>query len=293
MNKLKILVLGANGQLGWEATRHFVGFADVFALDYPQVNFLQSDELINKIKSIKPDLIFNAVAYTAVDKAEEEIEIARAINAYTPGKIAQYCKSENIPFIHFSTDYVFDGKKGENYIETDDTNPLNEYGRSKLLGEEAILTSGCVHWIFRTSWVYSDREGGFLQKVSRWAMKNETLRIVDDQIGNPTWCRALANGCSLLLNKHDRWLDYIAETQGIYHLAGWGSASRYEWAKLILEYHNHRSDFLVKELIPVKSSEFPTPAERPLHAALDCSKFANTFGYELPCWQDSVKLLLS
>ncbi|MAT42042.1 MAG: dTDP-4-dehydrorhamnose reductase [Anaerolineaceae bacterium] len=293
MIQKKILLLGSNGQLGWEAHRHLIGFSDVVAVDYPDIDFSEPEQVLTTIKAVKPDLIFNAVAYTAVDLAEDKKDLAYKINAYTPGEIGTYCKTANIPLIHFSTDYVFDGKKGSDYTELDEPNPLNIYGKSKLLGEELIRESECLFWTIRTSWVYSNREGGFLKKALHWAKTNEELKIVDDQIGNPTWCRALANAVSIVLAQNSQtWDQLFFDTQGLYHLAGWGSASRFDWTQQIMNVSRKKHDLMVKNIIPVKTNEFPAPAERPTHSALNCEKFEKTFNLKLPDWRDAVRLVM-
>ena len=189
---MKILLLGSKGQLGYEATRTLFCYGDLIALDYPEIDFTIPEKVISLINEVKPDLIYNAVAYTDVDRAEQEIEKAMLVNCHTPGEIAHYCKKNNVPLIHFSTDYVFDGQKNALYTEEDIPNPINIYGKSKFCGEQVIIDSQCPQVILRTSWVYSMRAGGFVKKVINWAQNQEELRIVDDQIGNPTWARTLA-----------------------------------------------------------------------------------------------------
>ncbi len=290
---MKILLLGANGQLGYEAHRTFYCFADVIAVDFPDVDFTKPNQVTGFISEVKPDLIYNAVAYTDVDKAESEIEKASLVNAITPGEIAIYCKKNGVPLIHFSTDYVFDGTKNNLYIEEDIPNPINVYGRTKLDGETAIQDSGCDYLIFRTSWVYSMRSGGFVKKVMKWAQENETLRIVDDQIGNPTWARMLAEiTCFLVMNNYNNLITFFNQYQSIYHLAGGGYSSRYEWTKSIIDNLPSGSSSKVKEILPAKSTEFSTPARRPSISALDCKKFEDNFRLQIPTWKESLKLML-
>lgn len=196
--------------------------------------------------------------------------------------------------IHFSTDYVFDGSKGLDYIETDNPQPLNVYGKTKLEGENQIIQSGCDYLIFRTSWVYSNRAGGFLQKVMNWAQKNEELRIVDDQIGNPTWARTLAIlSTKLIPNSLNDIRSFFQEHKGLYHLAGGGSASRLEWTKAILE--NLSNDFpsIVKSIISAKTSDFPAPAIRPLHSVLNCDLFEEHFQLSIPDWKETLPLAIN
>ncbi len=233
----------------------------VFAFDYPDINFLQPNTILNLVDDIKPDLIYNAVAYTAVDKAEAEPEIANKINAETPGFLAEKCKKLNIPLIHFSTDYVFNGSKGKDYTEEDIPQPLNVYGKTKLDGENQIIQSGCDYLIFRTSWVYSNRAGGFLKKVMEWAQNNEELRIVDDQIGNPTWARTLAILSTMIIpNSTNEIKSFFQLHKGLYHLAGGGNASRFDWTKAILNNLSDNFPSKVKRIISAKTSDFPAAA---------------------------------
>ncbi len=290
---MKILLLGSNGQLGYEATRTLFCYGDLVAVDYPDIDFTKPKQVIDLITEVKPDLIYNAVAYTDVDKAEQEPEKAMLVNCHTPGLMAHYCKKNNVPFIHFSTDYVFDGKKNDLYTEEDLPNPINEYGKSKFTGEQVIIESNCPHIIFRTSWVYSMRAGGFVKKLINWAQHNEELNIVDDQIGNPTWARMLAILSTLFVRNCDQNLaQFFSEKKGLYHLAGGGYASRFEWTKVIVENLPEEISSIVKSLIPAKTSNFPTPARRPLFSALDCLKFESTFNVKIPNWEKSTKLML-
>ncbi len=291
---MKILLLGSNGQLGYEAHRTLFCYGDLIAVDYPEIDFTKPDEVVRLIKKIKPDLIYNAVAYTDVDKAEQEPEKAMLVNSHTPGEIANYCKKNNVPLIHFSTDYVFDGDKNTLYTEEDIPNPINVYGKTKLDGEFAIIESGCDYLIFRTSWVYSMRAGGFVNKVIQWAQQNEILRIVDDQIGNPTWARMLAITSTSFIEKNKNNIrEFLYDNNGIFHLAGGGYASRFEWTKAIIEYLSKDHTINVKDIVPTKSNEFPTPAKRPLFSALNCEKFEKKFMMKIPHWENSLKLMLN
>lgn len=290
---MKILLLGSNGQLGYEATRTLFCYGDLVAVDYPNIDFTKPKQVLNLISDVKPDFIYNAVAYTDVDKAEQEPEKAMLVNAHTPGEVANYCKKSDVPLIHFSTDYVFNGKKNDLYTEDDIPNPINIYGKSKLAGEQAIIESECPHMIFRTSWVYSMRAGGFVKKFIHWAQSNEELRIVDDQIGNPTWARMLAILSSTLLkNSKKETLELFDSKGGLYHLAGEGYTSRYEWTKSIINFLPKDIPVKVKSITPAKSSDFPTPATRPLFSALNCEKFERIFSLKIPKWEASLKLML-
>jgi dTDP-4-dehydrorhamnose reductase len=274
----KILQIGTKGQLGWELLRTCAPLGEVVALDYPDVDLSDSAGLRELVRNVKPDIIINAAAYTNVDKAESEPELARAINATGPGILAEEAKKINAVLVHYSTDYVFDGTKGSPYVETDQPNPLNVYGQTKLEGEQAIAASGCVNLILRTSWVYSMRQGGFVTKVLQWARTQEVMRVVDDQISSPTSARLLAEITALVLAQgRDDVSGYLSEKGGLYHCAGGSSCSRYEWAKAILELDPRKEEQVVKELLPAKSSEFSVPANRPMVSVLDCSSLEGKF----------------
>lgn len=289
-----ILLLGKFGQLGWELHRSLAPLREVVAIDYPDINLLELDSLVQIIRRMHPEIIINATAYTAVDQAEIESEVAGAINATAPGKLAELAKENKSALIHYSTDYVFDGLKGSPYLENDTPNPLGIYGSSKLAGERAIAEVDAATLVFRTSWVYSLRRDSFVIKVLDWARTQSELRIVDDQVSNPTWCRMLAEATALLLAKSgNNPAAWINERRGLYHLAGDGFASRLEWAKLILDYDPQRDQQVVSSLEPAKTSDYPTPAKRPLFSALNCEKFTDTFSIRLPKWQDALELAMA
>jgi len=277
---VRILLFGRVGQLGWELNRSLTTLGDLTVLDYPDVDFNQPQTLSEIVRAARPDVIVNAVAYTNVDKAESEPETARRINADAVAEIAQEAKKLGAFLIHFSTDYVFDGTKGSPYIETDPVNPLNVYGKTKLAGEQAAALAE-RYLTFRTSWVYSTRSGGFVSKVLEWAKTKSELRIVDDQIGSPTWSRTLAEVTGQLIARYGIDRDWLAERSGLYHLAGAGSVSRYEWVKEILRLAG-REDIKV---VPAKSVEFPTPALRPLNSGLDCRRAGHNLLTRLPDWE--------
>jgi len=290
---MKILLLGKNGQLGWELQRCLAPLGEVRALDYPEIDLANRDSLRDSIRANKPEVIVNATAYTAVDRAESESELAYAINAAGPAAIAEEAKSLGAALIHFSTDYVFDGTKGKPYIETDTPNPLSVYGKSKLAGEQAIQSIGGAYLILRTAWVYSTRRDSFISKVLQWARQNETLKIVDDQVSNPTWARMLAQATALSLARAgNNFYPWLAGRKGLYHLAGDGVASRLDWARKILELDPHRDEQVCKEILPALTSDFPTPAQRPLFSALDCDHFTATFGLRLPAWESALQMAM-
>jgi dTDP-4-dehydrorhamnose reductase len=290
---MKILLLGKNGQLGWELRRSLLPLGPVVALDYEDLNLEDFDAVRRTIRTLCPQVIVNASAYTAVDKAESEPDKAFAINTTVPGILAEEALALKSVFIHYSTDYVFDGTKGFSYTEEDSPNPLNVYGQSKLTGEQAIQSVNGTYLIFRTAWVYSTRSESFVTKVLQWARQNETLRIVNDQISNPTWARMLADATAILLARSgDNFLPWLDERKGLYHLAGDGYISRMDWAKAILKFDKKSEEQIVEDILPALTSDFPTAARRPLTSALDCSKVEQTFDLRLPPWQMALKLAL-
>jgi dTDP-4-dehydrorhamnose reductase len=287
---MKILITGKNGQVGWELQRTLAPFGALYAFDSAELDLRDLARLREVVRSLKPDAIVNAGAYTAVDKAESEPEIARAVNGAAPGVLAEEAARIGAALIHFSTDYVFDGRKGTPYIETDSPNPLGAYGESKLAGERAVLEAGGKFLIFRTSWVYSLRRESFVTKVLEWARRNETLRIVADQTAGPTWCRTLAETLARIFGEAgDDVPNWIGDRSGLYHLAAEGYASRYEWAEAILRYDPRREEQVVRQVLPAASSDFPTPAERPAFSALDCGLFDRTFRIPRPGWEEALK----
>ena len=287
---MKILLLGKIGQLGWELNRTLLPLGEVQVADYPEINLAEADGLRAFVHASAPDVIVNATAYTAVDRAEVERDLAFAINATGPGILAVEARKLGAVLVHYSTDYVFDGTKGVPYVETDLPHPLNIYGESKLAGEQAIQAVDGNHLIFRTAWVYSNRRDSFVGKVLQWARQNESLRIVDDQISNPTWARMLAEVTALILA---RGVEYIEERKGLYHLAGDGYASRLEWAREILTLDPNLHEQTAKEILPTTTKDFPTPAVRPLFSALECGKFTTHFDLRLPGWEESLSLAIS
>ena len=290
---MQILLLGINGQLGWELRRALATLGQVTALDYPQIDLTRPEQARTVIKRIKPQVIINATAYTSVDGAESEAEVALAINRDAPGIIAEEAKALGAVFIHYSTDYVFDGMKSEPYVETDLPNPVNTYGQSKLAGEHEITQIGGIYLILRTSWLYSLRGETFVNKVLKWSRQYETLRIVEDQVGSPTWCRMLAEATAQVLAMGGvELVGWLADRRGLYHLAGDGYVCRYRWAQEILKYNPNPQEQVTRQVLPSLTSEFPTPAKRPLFSALNCDRFYKTFGIRLPDWRDALCLAL-
>lgn len=286
-------MLGNTGQLGWELNRSLLTLGEITGLDFPQIDLTAPDSIRRIIHDVKPNLIINATAFTDVDQAEVKPELAVAINGTGPGVLAEEAAKMNAAFIHYSTDYVFDGEKRTTYSEEDRPNPLNVYGETKLAGESAVRAINSAYWIFRTSWVFSLRRPSFVTKVLKWARNHEILRIVDDQISSPTWARTLADATAQILAKRKGDpLDFIRENKGLYHLTDRGSCSRYEWAQSILSLDPKKEEQVVRELRRAKSIDFPNPAERPQISILNCNKIENSFDLHLPHWKTSLSLAM-
>ncbi len=291
---MRILLLGKFGQLGWELHRTLSPLGEIVALDYPEIDLVQTEGLPQLLRDTHPEVVVNATAYTAVDRAESEPDIAYAVNARTPGLLAEQARKLGAALIHYSTNYIFDGTKGSPYLETDTPNPLGVYGQSKLDGEIAIEKVGGAYLILRTSWVYSLRRPSFVTKVLDWSRQQTTLRVVSDQVSNPTWARTLAETTALLMAKGAPDIPgFLEENRGIYHLAGSGHASRFEWAQAILNHDPKPGEQVTREVLPAKSSDFPAPARRPLFSALNCERFSDTFGLRLPDWEEALNLAMS
>jgi dTDP-4-dehydrorhamnose reductase len=290
---MRILLFGGLGQLGWELNRVLRPLGGVAIYDHPEVDFTHPEQLAPLVAASHADVIVNAIAYTNVDQAESEPEKARLVNGVSTGVLAEAARKAGAALIHYSTDYVFDGKKGRPYGERDVPAPLNVYGQSKLLGEQAIAGVGGAWIVIRTSWVYSLRPGSFVTKVLQWSRKQPVLRLVTDQVGSPTWARALAETTGQLLARAGQEpQEFLGERKGIYHLAGLGQASRLEWGKAILSEDPRPQEQMARELLPALTAEFPTPAERPLYSALDCTLFEQTFQLQLPPWQEALHLAM-
>jgi dTDP-4-dehydrorhamnose reductase len=290
---MRILVLGNTGQLGWELVRSLAPLGELSACDYPALDLADPQNVRQVVRDCQPDVLVNATAYTAVDRAETQPELAQAINGVAPGVMAEEAHKQGAAFIHYSTDYVFDGHKGLPYVESDFPAPLGAYGRSKLNGEQAVQEAGGAFLILRTSWVYSMRRDSFVNKVLGWARKQEKLKLVTDQVSGPTWARMLAEVTGQLISQARQDLPgWFSEYHGLYHLAGSGYCSRFEWGQQILQLDPHPEKQLVRDLIPALTAEFPTPAERPLFSALNCDLFFKTFHLQLPDWKFTLKLAM-
>lgn len=290
---LKILVLGRSGQVGWELCRTLTPLGEIAAFDSSELDVTKLDVLDNLVLSYRPQIIINAAAYTAVDQAESQPDLALKINTLAPKRLAELACQINAGLIHYSTDYVFDGKKGIPYSEEDIPYPLNTYAQTKLAGDEAIKMSGALYIIFRTSWIYSSRRENFVLKVLKWAHTKTELRIVQDQISNPTSARSLAEATAQVLGTGMKdFYDWFIEKKGIYHLAGDGYTSRYSWAQEILRLDPNKKSQTVQQVLPAKTEDFPNLATRPLFSALDSQRFEKTFGLRLPNWQVDLQLVL-
>jgi dTDP-4-dehydrorhamnose reductase len=286
---MKILLFGAMGQLGTELQTSMSHLGEIASFDIHNLNLENTREVRETIQAVNPNVIVNASAYTAVDQAESEPEKAFQVNSEIPGVFAEEAARIKAFLIHYSTDYVFDGAKGAPYVETDEPNPLSVYGESKLAGEQAIQAGNADYLILRTSWVYSRNRSSFVTKVLEWSRRQETLKVVSDQVSNPTRARTLAQVTARLL---DKGLDCLRDHRGLYHVAGSGYASRLEWAKKIIELDPNKGEQKVRQILPALTSEFPTPARRPLFSVLDCSLFQTTFDMPLPHWEDDLQQVM-
>ena len=290
---MRILLLGKNGQLGWELERTLAPLGAVVAMGHAEADLSQLELLPKIVADVRPKLVVNAAAYTDVDRAESEPDQATVVNATAPGVLAEAARQIGAALIHFSTDYVFDGTKGAPYDESDEPNPINAYGRSKLDGEHSIQRVGGAYLILRTSWVYSLRHENFVTKVLRWARDQDEMRIVDDQIGSPTWARMLAEATSLAIGSNgEDAISSLMDHHGIYHVAGSGWASRYDLACAILSLDPKAEEHAFRELNRATTDEFPTAARRPHFLALNDASFRTTFGLGLPDWKVTMQMAL-
>jgi dTDP-4-dehydrorhamnose reductase len=250
----------------------------MFAVDRMQLDLSDADAIARIVRATTPSIIVNAGAYTAVDAAEKERDLAHAVNARAPGVLAEEAKRCGAVLVHYSTDYVFDGSATAPYAEDAPVGPLSVYGASKLEGERAIAASGADALVFRTSWVYALRGRNFLMTIRRLAAERDELRIVDDQVGVPNWCRALARATAAIVSTGR---GAMAERRGLYHLSCTGRATWFDFARAIV------GDVPRPRLVPIATSEYPTPARRPAYGVLDTARFERTFGFALPRWRDA------
>lgn len=313
----RILLVGKKGRLGRELLRTLAPLGELNAIDREEVDLLRPSLLRETVKHLRPSLIVNAAAFNDIDKAESSHQDAFSVNRDAPAILAEEASRWGVPLVHFSTDLVFDGALGRAYTEQDLPNPLNIYGRSRLEGERAIESAGGQYLIFRSSWIYSICGNGFVPNVLRWARENEALqgknhsglntlvgfcywarekqllRVVDDQIGSPTWALMLAELASLAIAKAiTLGPDWLAANSGLYHLAGSGAASRLQLAQSIMNFHAQATGKKCSDIIPVKMEDFPTLAQRPACSPLNSRRFENTFGFTIPAWQETLRLAI-
>ncbi len=300
---LRVLITGCNGQVGWHLQRTLAPLGEVTAIDIEHVDLTDLQAVARTVREVAPDIVVNAAAYTAVDKAESEPDLARAINVGAPAKIAEECARSGALLIHYSTDYVYDGSKQAPYEERDATGPLSVYGQTKLAGDQAIQASGGAHIILRTTWVYDIRGKNFLRTVIRLAQEKDELRIVGDQYGAPTWARGLAEATTIVLG---RCLEHKSETgewrTGIFHLTAGGQTSWAGFAQAILEDYvafraadgtgEFGSPLKTQKVSPITTEEYPTPARRPRNSVLSNGQVQAAFGITMPDWRDQLRLAM-
>ncbi|MBA1380881.1 dTDP-4-dehydrorhamnose reductase [Pseudomonas brassicacearum] len=288
-SSLRILIIGQNGQLSQALQTRLAAMGELIVLGSNQLDMARTDHIRAPIDALRPDLIINAAAHTAVDQAESEAQRAFAINATAPGVLARAALELGVPLFHYSTDYVFDGRKPEPYTEDDAPNPLSVYGRSKLAGEEAIREAGGQHLILRTSWVYSNAGRNFLLTMQRLLQEKPHLRVVADQIGAPTWAGTIADSTASLI---EHWQARQCGAWGTYHLTAQGQTSWFGFAQAIGEHlvEQHKPCAVLE---PIPSSEYPTPAPRPLNSRLDCTRLLREWGVSQPDWRSALQQCLA
>jgi dTDP-4-dehydrorhamnose reductase len=300
-----ILLTGKNGQVGSELLRLLPALGKVVAPDRRDLDLLNTVSIRRMVWDVRPQLILNAAAYTAVDAAETDESSAHGINADAPAVLAEEARKLGAAIVHYSTDYVFDGSKGRPYEESDPTGPINVYGRTKLAGEQAIRSSGVAHLILRTAWVYATRGRNFMLTILRLATEKEELRIVRGQIGAPTWSREIALGTTkILLNTIQRsdTASLFSGISGTYHMTAEGETSWYDFSNTILEEATRVSKniswivaatrgrpLITTRILPITTAEYPTPASRPAYSVLSNSCFIRTFGFALPDWRTQLR----
>ena len=296
MTPIKILLFGKGGQVGWELQRSLAPLGELVALNTGSQDlcgdFTNLEGIAQTIRAVAPDIIVNSAAYTAVDKAESEAELARIINALAPGVLAQEAKRSGAWLVHYSTDYIFDGSGDTPWLETDTTGPLSIYGKTKLEGEELIRASGSQHLIFRTSWVYAARGANFAKTMLRLARERDQLAVINDQIGAPTGADLLADITAHAI----RTAMQRPDVSGLYHLVAGGQTSWHGYASFVIEYARLAGiDIKVspEAIQPVPTNAFPLPAPRPKNSRLDTHKLQDTFGLTLPHWQSGVIRMLT
>jgi len=288
----RIAVIGANGQVGGQLVHALAPLSHVIAVDRTQLDLENISLIKTFLEKNSPDLIINAAAYTAVDKAESDLDKARIINVDAPASMAEYAKRHHVPFIHYSTDYVFAGDRDKAYTETDTTSPQSVYGATKLQGEQAVTNSGADYLIFRTSWVYGLRGNNFLLSMLRLFAERDELKIVSDQVGAPTSARAIAEATVKIIK--NLWADEsktsFADVSGIYHMTAAGQTSWFGFAQAILKHAKERN--MDCHLLPISTSEYPTAASRPAYSVLDNHKLSAQFGVSLIDWEHELATVM-
>jgi dTDP-4-dehydrorhamnose reductase len=296
-----ILLTGKNGQIGFELERLLPRLGKLIALDRRDLDLSNSSEIRRMVQELRPRIIVNAAAYTAVDQAETDQDAARAVNAEAPGILAEEARKLGAALVHFSTDYVFDGLKKSPYVEGDPTRPASIYGQTKLAGEEAVRQIGAPHLILRTAWLYGTRGRNFLLNILRLASQQEELRIVNDQVGAPTWCREIANATASILQNLSIVPDLVSSlsnVSGTYHMTASGTTTWFEFAQAIRDEASRApSDLswiaaatagrplIVQRIVPITTAEYPTPAQRPAYSVLSNEHLSRTFNVHLPGWR--------
>jgi dTDP-4-dehydrorhamnose reductase len=283
---VKILLTGKSGQVGGHLARMLPSVGRVHALDRAAMDLADPDAIRGTVRAMRPDVIVNAAGYTAVDQAESDAATVRRVNADAPGVLAEEAKRIGALLVHYSSVYVFDGRKDGAYDEADPTNPINEYGRSKLAGERAIQAVGGDFLILRASWVYDTRRRNFLLTMLALAAERDVLNVVEDQVGSPTWARAIAEATAGILGDIGR----AREARGVYNLAAQGAVSRYDFIRRALE---TREAAKRPRLVRIATSDFPLPAPRPLNSVLDSAKLRAVFGVETPGWEQQLRTCLA
>ncbi|MDN3920844.1 dTDP-4-dehydrorhamnose reductase [Roseateles violae] len=290
---MKILLIGKGGQVGWELQRSLSLLGEVHARDIEDGwNLAEGEALIAKLREIAPQLIVNAAAYTAVDKAEADDTLARAINATAPALLAAEAARTGALLVHYSTDYVYDGSGDQARDENAATNPLSVYGASKLAGDQAIMASGCAHLILRTSWVYAARGGNFAKTMLKLATEREQLKVIADQIGAPTGADLLADLAAHMI----RATLADPKLSGLYHATASGETNWHAYATFVIEWARRQGRAIKvqpDQVLAIPTSDYPTPARRPLNSRLDCRKLERSFGLKLPHWQLGVERMLA
>ena len=290
---MKLLVTGANGQVGCELRQSLAPLGQVIALDRAACDLARPAEAARILREAAPDIIVNAAAYTAVDRAEQEEELATLINGTAVGEIAQAARQLGAMLIHYSTDYVFDGRKDAPYAEDDVPSPLSAYGRSKLAGERAIAQCGGRYLIVRTSWIYAARGHNFLKTVLRLARERDELRIVEDQIGAPTWARDLAAATAVMTRQARQEIARDDFESGLFHVTGSGATSWFVFAKAVVKQAEQYGLLARKsKIVPIASSEYPVAATRPKNSRLSGARARHRFQIALPEWEQSLAVCM-